>query len=148
MPALVGGFGNESSKYLLPPINNNTFFLYCISGCASVAANFFSARPNLSCNAHLPKETRDYNGQNLVACMQASRDCCAAVEKQHSCSSESSLLGPYLAGLIEGDGTIAVHDTKSTAIKYRPIIIIVFKDRKSTRLNSSHSGESRMPSSA
>ena len=143
MPALVGGFGNKSSKYLLPPINNNTFFVYCIS------SNFFKAIPNLSCmlsaslgkhfyNPGLSKtysslvdinnisnnlgclrsvrqqETRDYNGQNLDACML-------------SCSSESSLLGPYLAGLIEGDGTIAVHDTKSTAIKYRPIIIIVFK---------------------
>lgn len=36
-------------------------------------------------------------------------------------------LGPYLAGLIEGDGTIAVHETKSTAKKYSPAIIIVFK---------------------
>ena len=36
-------------------------------------------------------------------------------------------LGPYLAGLIEGDGTIAVHDTKSTSKKYSPMIIIVFK---------------------
>lgn len=36
-------------------------------------------------------------------------------------------LGPYLAGLIEGDGTIAVHDKNSTAAKYRPMIIIVFK---------------------
>lgn len=37
------------------------------------------------------------------------------------------LLGPYLAGLIEGDGTIAVHEKNSTASKYRPMIIIVFK---------------------
>jgi hypothetical protein len=36
-------------------------------------------------------------------------------------------LGPYLAGLIEGDGTIAVHDKLSTAKKYSPIIIIVFR---------------------
>lgn len=36
-------------------------------------------------------------------------------------------LGPYLAGLIEGDGTIAVHDIKSTSKKYSPMIIIVFK---------------------
>lgn len=36
-------------------------------------------------------------------------------------------LGPYLAGLIEGDGTFAVHDKKSTAKKYSPMIIIVFK---------------------
>lgn len=39
----------------------------------------------------------------------------------------NSLIGAYLAGLIEGDGTIAVHDKNSTALKYRPIIIVVFK---------------------
>ena len=38
-----------------------------------------------------------------------------------------SQLGSYLAGLIEGDGTLAVHDKKSTAKKYSPMIIVVFK---------------------
>ena len=36
-------------------------------------------------------------------------------------------LGAYLAGLIEGDGTFAIHNTDSTAAKYRPMIVIVFK---------------------
>lgn len=36
-------------------------------------------------------------------------------------------LSSYLAGLIEGFGTIAVHDKNSTATKYRPMIIICFK---------------------
>ena len=35
-------------------------------------------------------------------------------------------LGPYLAGLIEADGSIAVHDEKSPSKRYRPMIIIVF----------------------
>lgn len=39
----------------------------------------------------------------------------------------STQLAPYLAGLIEGDGTISVHNTDSTAKKYSPMIIIVFK---------------------
>ena len=43
--------------------------------------------------------------------------------KQNICNS----LGSYLAGLIEGDGTFAVHDKNSTVQKYRPAIIIVFK---------------------
>jgi len=34
--------------------------------------------------------------------------------------------GSYLAGLIEGDGHIAVHDKKSKSKVYRPKIIIVF----------------------
>ena len=38
----------------------------------------------------------------------------------------NSQLGSYLAGLIEGDGTFAVHDKKSTAKKDSPMIIIGF----------------------
>ena len=37
-----------------------------------------------------------------------------------------SKLGSYLAGLIEADGSIAVHDINSNAKKYRPKFIIVF----------------------
>ena len=47
--------------------------------------------------------------------------------KNQNFKNENSNLGPYLAGLIEGDGTFAIHDTKSTAKKYKPMIIIVFK---------------------
>lgn len=38
----------------------------------------------------------------------------------------SGFIGPYLAGLIEADGSIAVHDKQSKTKKYRPMIIIVF----------------------
>lgn len=37
-----------------------------------------------------------------------------------------SKLGPYLAGLIESDGTIAVHNKDSNSKKYNPKIAIVF----------------------
>lgn len=37
-----------------------------------------------------------------------------------------SKLGPYLAGLIEADGSFAVHDNNSKAKKYAPKVIIVF----------------------
>jgi hypothetical protein len=40
---------------------------------------------------------------------------------------QKTQLGPYLAGLIEGDGTFAIHDKNSTVKKYNPVIIIVFK---------------------
>jgi hypothetical protein len=36
-------------------------------------------------------------------------------------------LNSYLAGLIEGDGTFAIHDKNSISKKYRPMIIVVFK---------------------
>ena len=39
----------------------------------------------------------------------------------------NSQLGPYLAGLIEGIGTFAIHHNKSLAFKYCPMIIVVFK---------------------
>lgn len=35
-------------------------------------------------------------------------------------------LGPYLAGLVEADGSFAVHDINSKAKKYSPKLIIVF----------------------
>jgi hypothetical protein len=35
-------------------------------------------------------------------------------------------LGAYLAGLIEANGTIGVHDKNSKSKKYRPKIIVVF----------------------
>ena len=39
----------------------------------------------------------------------------------------NSNLSAYLAGLVEGDGSIAVHDPNSKTKKYRPMFIIVFK---------------------
>jgi hypothetical protein len=42
-------------------------------------------------------------------------------------SSKKSPVGSYLAGLIEGDGTFAVHNLNSKSKKYNPKIIIVFK---------------------
>jgi hypothetical protein len=35
-------------------------------------------------------------------------------------------LGPYLAGLIEADGSFAIHDKNSKSNKYLPKILIVF----------------------
>jgi hypothetical protein len=37
-----------------------------------------------------------------------------------------SKIGPYLAGLIESDGSIAVHDENSNSKKYNPKIAVVF----------------------
>lgn len=50
-----------------------------------------------------------------------------SVEKESNEEPElRSKLGPYLAGLIEADGSIAVHDRDSNAKKYRPKILVVF----------------------
>ena len=41
----------------------------------------------------------------------------------------STKLAPYLAGLIEGDGHIAVHDKNSKSKEFRPKILIVFNEK-------------------
>ena len=76
MPALVGGFGNESLNKPLKLKNN--------------------------CNKKITKVVSSNINPNPY-------------------------LGSYLAGLIEGDGTFAIHDKNSISNKYRPMIIIVFK---------------------
>lgn len=40
---------------------------------------------------------------------------------------DNSNFRSYLAGLIEGDGTFAIHEKNSIAKKYNPMIIVVFK---------------------
>ena len=50
-----------------------------------------------------------------------------STKKQSIKESElKSKLGPYLAGLIEADGSFAVHNKQSNAKKYRPKILVVF----------------------
>lgn len=46
--------------------------------------------------------------------------------RHYSSKTCSQNIGSYLAGLIEGDGHIAVHDKNSKSKVYRPKIIIVF----------------------
>ena len=43
--------------------------------------------------------------------------------------------GPYFAGLVEGDGTIAIHDTSSIISKYNPSVSIVFTIKDLTLAN-------------
>src|ERR1700712_1719674 len=44
----------------------------------------------------------------------------------HTSCSTTNNMGSYLAGLIEGDGHIAVHDKNSKSKVFRPKILIVF----------------------
>lgn len=56
------------------------------------------------------------------------RPACDLVESKNNNELESlrSKLAPYLAGLIEADGSFAVHDKDSKAKRYLPKILIVF----------------------
>lgn len=49
--------------------------------------------------------------------------------KESNVKTESELrskIGPYLAGLIEADGSFAIHDKDSKSKIYRPKILVVF----------------------
>jgi hypothetical protein len=99
MPGLVGGFGKLN---ILSFNKNNNFNLFNLS-----RKNKFKKSVSIS---------RLYHTKNL--------------KKEIDNKSNRYIptqLGPYLAGLIEGDGTFAIHNTNSTQTKYRPMIIIVFK---------------------
>jgi hypothetical protein len=102
MPGLVGGFGNLNYIFIL--IYKQIFELfYLILKCQEyIKLNKFS---NLKSSSIINLNSSNLNYKQLY----------------------SNKLGPYLAGLIEGDGTIAVHDSNSAISKYRPMIIIVFK---------------------
>jgi len=51
------------------------------------------------------------------------------LKEESLCETRSRIIGPYLAGLIEGDGTFAIKNdnNKSTKKNYNPKIIVVFK---------------------
>ena len=111
MPALVGGFGNKE---------NLIFFIYKNNLNLLLKSYFFSMlyHSNLI--------------SNLKPTISTSRASTASASRLWACpdakySKIHSQLGPYLAGLIEGDGSFAIHDKNSTAKKYSPMIIIVFK---------------------
>lgn len=97
MPAMVGGFGIEKNIRVI------LFFDYFNS--------FFSSSSLITLMRFFTLHEQKDNiisfnlGYNL--------------NREH--------LGSYLAGLIEGDGTFAIHDVNSTAKKYNPMIIICFK---------------------
>lgn len=49
-----------------------------------------------------------------------------SIKANTSTCNKYTSFGPYLAGLIEADGSIAVHDKQSKVKRYRPMIVIVF----------------------
>jgi len=110
MPGLVGGFGKENqiiiAILILTFVRIESLFYasYIISNNSSSAGKELEA-PMARDKLFYNNATNNWQ-ENVII---------------------NSKLGGYLAGLIEGDGTFAVHDKKSTAKKYNPMILIVFK---------------------
>lgn len=114
MPSLVGGFGNYGNFSFIFLKNkkliwyNYTYILfkncYYLTLYLKSKLSLFS---NLSIHLNLKKNISTNHNSNL--------------------NKNITYLGSYLAGLIEGDGTFAIHEKDSTAKKYSPMIIIIFK---------------------
>jgi hypothetical protein len=98
MPGLVGGFGIKISS-LLFLIGNKVKEIYPILK-FSISSIFYKHNLKKDNSKELNSEITILNNENFRS---------------------------YLAGLIEGDGTFAVHNKNSTSKKYLPKIIIVFK---------------------
>ena len=103
MPGLVGGFGKHKYSLFKFLFNLKSNFI------------FHESHINKFSTAALTTITTTVATQQINANINLLR----------------SQFGPYLAGLIEGDGTIAVHNTDNSEgkkqNKYTPKIIIVFK---------------------
>ena len=97
MPALVGGFGNVKLTFLF-----------------NVLFDWIYSQKRIFLKNKVLKLNKNYCSKNTTP-------------QKIDINLIRSKIGPYLAGLIEGAGTIAVHNPNSTTKKYSPKIIILFK---------------------
>ena len=111
MPALLGGFGNKDKFNLF--LNSN----YTGNGSQNLYLHKFlctlASKSNLNTKASIISSSNS--------------NCLISLNKKNKINKNNDALGSYLAGLIEGDGTFAIHNKDSTAKKYFPMIIVVFK---------------------
>jgi LAGLIDADG endonuclease len=116
MPGLVGGFGNLKFTVLFNILSNLIYYLALIKLSAQIS--FYKIK--------ILKLNKYYSSKNTTP--SASLISLISLEgKRTNINILRSQIGPYLAGLIEGDGTISVHNPNSQTKKYSPKIIIVFK---------------------
>ncbi len=111
MPGLVGGFGNIIFVYFYYILKSLRFYINkYINENLYFTKRYLIFKNNIRSISYLItniiSDTK-INDENLMNCL-------------------NSKLGSYMAGLIEGDGTFAIHDNHSLAKKYIPKIIIVF----------------------
>jgi len=97
MPALVGGFGKFKSTSLFNILSDRIY-----------------SQKRIFIKNILLNLNKNYCSKNTIP-------------QNININLLRSQIGPYLAGLIEGDGTICVHNPNSTTKKFTPKIIIVFK---------------------
>lgn len=106
MPGLVGGFGKFKFTFLFNILSD---WIYSQKRINFKNKVFASLRKQLLLNNNYFCASKNTTPQKINLNLLRSQ------------------IGPYLAGLIEGDGTFAVHNPNSTTKKYSPKIIIAFK---------------------
>jgi hypothetical protein len=115
MPGMVGGFGKQKySLFFNSPLGYNNIFIknkikFTLKNRLLIINNNFINNDYLT----LSNKFSIASNKNK--------------EQDTNINLLRSQIGPYLAGLIEGDGTIAIHKNGSNINKYNPKIIIVFK---------------------
>jgi len=110
-----------------------TFICLCLSLFLSISSSFYyklglSVKPNTTLSLpgyiiHFSSSTLFTMRSNYVT---RSFDMTSTLLKRKY-STNKNHFASYLAGLIEGDGSIAVHDPNGKSKEYRPKFIIVFK---------------------
>lgn len=131
MPAMVGGFGKLTFHYLKNFEGFSPNLLLIIPSLCLNSLNTLTEYHFTDCS--LPSDVTDLLLLKSSFFLSSFNTHKVEVENRQevtekTVNKELSLeLGHYLAGLIEGDGTIAVHAKDSSAKKYSPMIVIVFK---------------------
>lgn len=124
MPALIGGFGKIKIKVRMRnymTLESSLFFIK--KKCSLAATGPFGTRQELPLGdpqgpqGSLREVKRDGISDELESNYK---------EDQDNFEFLRARLGNYLAGLIEADGSFAVHDKNSKSKRYTPKILIVF----------------------
>ena len=101
MPALVGGFG-----------------MFKFTSLFNILSDCIYSQKRIIIKNKILKLNNNYCSKNTTPTPQ---------KQNININLLRSQIGPYLAGLIEGNGTISVHNPNSTTKKFSPQILIVFK---------------------
>jgi hypothetical protein len=116
MPGMVGGFGNIYSNF-----NYKKFSLFFQKAIINIPHCIAMRYIYIEYVGKIIKFVSLRYSENKKVCINFHRFYANGINNRQS------QLGSYLAGLVEGDGTLAVQDTNITGRKYSPKIIIVFK---------------------
>ena len=127
MPSMVGGFGKKERKHFIQ-------YLICHhSGLVNLAfPNKWLIIPKIWQNQYINNyiinrviNNLKYPKKNYENLNENNKNNILDLLNDNNLY-KNKLLSSYLAGLIEGDGTFAIHDKNSKSKKFRPRIVVVF----------------------